>query len=362
MEDIETKVDDVSELPASQFNNNNGDAENHVRLTGQTLNGADDEQMSKAATIYAGVSSSYSTGGSANAITLSPLGLMKGPFEYQTRLKVWFVPANSNTGAATVNVDGLGLKDIEENGAALTGGELVAGKTTLLEYDGTVFNVIYREGQGGVDDVFGLTGTVTIDALTDDPAPGTDFVVAVEDPNTPGTFFKVALSVLGLGATSEFPSGTRMLFQQTAVPTGWTKEGNATYNNAAIRGATGTVTTNNGSAFTNVFKNNLGLDIDDTIAGGTIVNSGTTGGHALTEAENGQHTHTVSDVLFAGTGIDTGSGKGFGASNTGSSGSGTAHTHPASAIVSTFTGGAHAHTGNVDLNIDYFDVVIGIKD
>lgn len=47
-----------------------------------------------------------------------------------------------------------------------------------------------------------------------------------------------------------FPAGTRMPFNQTTVPTGWTKESSATYNDAAIRLTTGTVSTAGTSSFT----------------------------------------------------------------------------------------------------------------
>jgi hypothetical protein len=51
----------------------------------------------------------------------------------------------------------------------------------------------------------------------------------------------------------EFPAGTRMLFQQTSVPAGWTKESNAAYENSAIRSTTGAVATGGTAAFTTVF-------------------------------------------------------------------------------------------------------------
>lgn len=41
-------------------------------------------------------------------------------------------------------------------------------------------------------------------------------------------------------AAGEFPTGTRMLFQQAAAPTGWTKETGAAYNKAMVAGVTGT--------------------------------------------------------------------------------------------------------------------------
>lgn len=53
------------------------------------------------------------------------------------------------------------------------------------------------------------------------------------------------------GGGDTFPSGTSMLFQQTAAPTGWTKQ--TTHNDKALRVVTGTVGTGGSLAFTTAF-------------------------------------------------------------------------------------------------------------
>ena len=56
---------------------------------------------------------------------------------------VRFVPANTNTTAVTLNVNAIGAKAVTRNGtAALVGGELQAGRTYVLEYDGTQWQII----------------------------------------------------------------------------------------------------------------------------------------------------------------------------------------------------------------------------
>ena len=141
-----------------------------------------------------------------------------------------------------------------------------------------------------------------------------------------------------------FETGVRMLFQQTAVPLGWTKESDSAYDDVAIRMVTGTV----GGGGTTVFSAQFDLDV--------------TGGHALTLAENGPHGHGYNinagsdgnDILTTGNFIArrdaTGTNYGRASSDSvntvmvASSGSGTPHTHP------------------LDLRVKYKDVVIGIKD
>ena len=127
-----------------------------------------------------------------------------------------------------------------------------------------------------------------------------------------------------------FPSGTRMLFQQTAAPTGWTKESSATYNDAALRFTTGTVGTGGADAFNTHF--------------GT---SKSTAGHTLTEAQIPSHTHNVARNQAGGAaGVST--------SN---------NSDPGNFIATTATGGggSHSHTlSNFDLK--WADCIIAAKD
>lgn len=52
------------------------------------------------------------------------------------------IPAVTNTAATTLNIAGLGAKNVFVNGAACAGGELVAGVPYIVEYDGSRFNAI----------------------------------------------------------------------------------------------------------------------------------------------------------------------------------------------------------------------------
>lgn len=57
---------------------------------------------------------------------------------------------NANTGAATIQVNGLAVKNLRKNGStALASGDLVAGATYIIKYDGTNFQVLNIPGAGG---------------------------------------------------------------------------------------------------------------------------------------------------------------------------------------------------------------------
>ena len=165
-------------------------------------------------------------------------------------------------------------------------------------------------------------------------------------------------------------SGTRMLFQQTAAPTGWTKV--TTHNDKALRIVSGTVSTGGTNALSSL----------DATASGTISSSisGSIDSHTLTIDEIPAHTHFVSaDGTTSGRSDLTSSNQlseGFLSANTNweyylsgtstaatigktsSTGGGSAHTHGTGslAVTSTFTGSANS------LDIAYVDVIIAEKD
>lgn len=73
--------------------------------------------------------------GSANAYAVTLPGLNA----YFTGMRIWMLPNFANTGAATVNANALGAKNIKrEDGSALSAGD-IGTKMALFVYDGTNF-------------------------------------------------------------------------------------------------------------------------------------------------------------------------------------------------------------------------------
>jgi len=82
-----------------------------------------------------------------------------------------FVVANTNTGAVTINIDGVGSKAITRTGStALVAGDMVAGQAVLIEYDGTRFQLLNGNsftnlvvsGTETVGGTLGVTGVTTL--------------------------------------------------------------------------------------------------------------------------------------------------------------------------------------------------------
>ena len=216
-------------------------------------------------------------------------------------------------------------------------------------------------------------------------------------------------------AAAVFPSGTKMLFQQTSAPTGWTKVTSGV-NNKALRVVSGSAGSGGNVAFTTVFASrgltaNSGnataggnISVANTTAGGNVSisnvsTSGTVNSHTLSTNEMPSHYHNINGNKHgnyygweanhsgiyglnnrsydnqgtnyrtstnAGRVESTGGGGGHSHGFTGSSHthngslSGTAHNHNA-----TFSGSAHNHSitvSNLDMQAEYLDVIIAEKD
>ena len=143
------------------------------------------------------------------------------------------------------------------------------------------------------------------------------------------------VQITNAGALSgEFPTGTRMLFQQTAAPTGWTKDTTANLNDTALRIVTGTVGSETAQSD---FSTVHGLTATD--------------GHTLTIGEIPAHAH---ESAF----LDNGSNEGVGGPSSGDPAGDPVGGGPDGEIV----GGGGAHSHNIDLRINYHDVIIATKD
>jgi len=81
-------------------------------------------------------------GGTADVITLTPSPAFTA---YVAGQRHSFVASGTNTGATTVNVSGLGAKDIRRNDGshtALSAADIASGQIVDIEYDGTRFHLL----------------------------------------------------------------------------------------------------------------------------------------------------------------------------------------------------------------------------
>ena len=134
-----------------------------------------------------------------------------------------------------------------------------------------------------------------------------------------------------------FPSGTKMLFHQTASPIGWTKltqtgSSPVSFDDCGLRMVTGTITDGVGGS----------VGFDTAFASQTIPS------HTLTTAEIPSHVHSQLGTVDGQQGQ---SGFGFpnraaaNGADTGSAGG----------------GGSHGH-GSINMDVKYIDMIVASKD
>jgi len=213
-------------------------------------------------------------------------------------------------------------------------------------------------------------------AITGNASGTGTFTIASPNSNSDRTLTLPDVSgTLATAETAGFPTGTKMLFQQTAAPTGWTKD--TTHDNKALRVVSGTASTGGSVAFTTAFASQA---VNGSIANTTATNiaatqGGTVGSTTLAISQIPSHAHTTtnnnayagnvaSDSTFAYARADKNlaAGTTFSTAANGSSGS---HNH-------TFSGDSHNHTQNahnhtftgtaINLAVSYVDVIIATKD
>lgn len=147
------------------------------------------------------------------------------------------------------------------------------------------------------------------------------------------------------------PSGTRMVFQQTSAPTGWTKD--ATHNDKALRLVSGTASSGGTVAFSTVFSK-TGTDAT-TISTSTMPAHN----HGGTTASGGvDHTHPFTAGFPTGAG-GLGSSGNFCSTSGANTGVASAFSH-AHGVNSQGSGLGHSHA--MDIRVKYVDAIIAEKD
>ena len=147
-------------------------------------------------------------------------------------------------------------------------------------------------------------------------------------------------------------SGTKVLFQQSAAPTGWTKD--TTHDNKALRIVSGAVSSGGATGFTSVFgaaktTGSTTLTTDHLPASGLSIPSLTVAINSIANGDGSQlsGTSTSSNQANEGSGGDSPSSITNGSTGTGTTGN-------------MGTGGGHTHTESLDLQ--YVDVIVATKD
>jgi hypothetical protein len=172
-------------------------------------------------------------------------------------MAVTFKAAASNTGAATVNVDSLGVKTItRQSGATLAAGDIVTGKYTTVIYNATAgkFEIIST-----IADVALATTIATVAALT----AGSGVKISADD-TTVGFLDGKLLAGEGIDLTVGSPAGNETLTISGEDAT-TTNKGIASFDTNAFTVTAGAVALKAGATLANIVEDTtpqLGGELD----------------------------------------------------------------------------------------------------
>ncbi len=151
-----------------------------------------------------------------------------------------------------------------------------SGSQNIIISQGSGANVTIASGQVKAVYLDGAgSGAAVVDAFTNLSLSGTPTSTTANAGTNTTQVATTAFVKTAVDNAEPFPSGTSMLFQQTAAPTGWTKQ--TTHNDKAIRLQTGSVGTGGSVAFSTAMAT-------PAVAGGSV--SGDPGSNLAVSAGN----------------------------------------------------------------------------
>jgi len=149
--------------------------------------------------------------GVADAYVLTPFGAQDAPTAYSDGMFINFVPLNTNTGASTVNVSGLGIKSLVlPGGVPLTAGFLQVGTFYQFAYFLGVFTFLTKSGFVGsntLEDGAVTTPKIEDLAVTTDKIADNDVTPA---KMSDGTAYKLA-GYSSANAFTEYTNPMRLI-------------------------------------------------------------------------------------------------------------------------------------------------------
>jgi len=131
MQDLNDKITG-SLLTAAEWNEVPSEIQNVIEALGQGLSSGDLNQLGKSIAGYVANGTFYTESGIADAYVLSKIGSKQTATAYSDGFSTNFLAGNVNTGASTINVAGLGVKNILlAGGVALAAGD-ISGRMELV--------------------------------------------------------------------------------------------------------------------------------------------------------------------------------------------------------------------------------------
>ena len=299
----------------------------------------------------------------------SPTGIETyAVFNQDGAAELWYdnVKKFETIGSGTTITGTSFTNQLNVSGISTLGNTVVGGATTQLIVNGNArITGILTIG----------TSSITFNGSNDSVTIGTGVTIFGNTGIISATEFRG--NGASLTGVQPFPSGTLMLFQQTAAPTGWTKQ--TTHNDKTLRVVSGSASSGGTTAFSSVMTSRTpsgSVSVSGSNSGGSVTGSVTISNAAvtLTSSQIPSHSHTATGYPgydrynnpYGGYASQTGPNDPT--YNTGSTGGGGSHTHANTASWSqgtftnpTWSGSASFSGTALDFAVQYVDLIIASK-
>ena len=242
----------------------------------------------------------------------------------------------------------------------ISAGALLSTPTSgTIEWDGSL---LYATNSSNARKTVAYVDNVHYIGTTPVPlnrASGTQTLSGVNIDGNSATVSSISSAqiISALGYTpidsSSFPSGTRLLFQQTTAPTGWTKDTTAALNDSILRIVTGTVSSGGSTAFSTF--NTQSSTAAYTLAVGDIPSHNHIATSTVSDPGH-SHTYDWKTADMVQSGGATACWVGHQTVNTS-----TSYTSISVSTSIANSGGGNGHSHGITTNIKYNDVIIGVK-
>lgn len=342
MQDLNDKITGGT-LTAAEWNEVPSEIQNVIEGLGITLSGGDLNQLGKAIAGYVANGTFYTDSGAVDAYVLTKIGSKQSLTAYTDGATFEFVAGNVNTGASTVNVAGLGVKNIKLRDGTDPAAGQVAGRT-LLKFDlGNDWCELIQSGMVAAT-VISVSGTYNppagVKALEFTVVGGGGGAGGVDGQGAGTT----AISGPGTGAGTAIKTTPNVESSYT-VTIGSGGTGGAAGNNSGSNGGTSSVVSvalnlvanggNGGSGDLGISGSGTGIKLDGGTSSGGDINLSGDGSSAPTTVSGDAGNLPESGTSFLGGNIPIIGANGINGINPGSGGGGSVVTD----LATNFSGG-----------------------
>ena len=272
------------------FFNHTNTVTDHTLARGSDINNIADsveagfDKLPTEAELKANTDYAPSDTGAADAYVVS---LTYAPSAYAAGMKVMFKPANTSTGASTINVNSLGAVAIKQyDGTAIEAGDITAGRMVELRHDGT--NFVLNAPTDAAANATAAAASASAASTSETNAASSASAASTSETNagTSETNAAASASAASTSASNASTSETNAGTSASNASTSETNAGTSETNAAASAAAASTSETNAAASASAASTSETNASTSETNAAASASAASTSASNASTSETN----------------------------------------------------------------------------